>query len=170
MDIYFILLFIAFLVHYLGGRICIYEFLPFVFKYGIEIMEFNLEKAIILNYSEKIGKIYKKKYCKIKVISQNEFHIVPEYHPYIRRFAPYYINKCININGEYKIISKIPITFLSYPIMCFVIYLITKEITIEIKIMLFLFIFFLIVTFIINKWIMDFILIDIKEYINGIEL
>jgi hypothetical protein len=49
-------------------------------------------------------------------------------------------------------------------------YVIYKEITIEIEIIAFLFIFFLFLNIIINNWKMKFMIIDIKEFINGIRL
>jgi hypothetical protein len=169
MDIYSVLLIIAFLIHYCGG-IFLSDFYPYIHKYGLKIMEYKLEKIEILNFSDKIGKICEKKYSKIKVISQNEFHIIPKYHIFLTRLSPYCIYKCINNKGEYEISSKLPITFLGYIIIGIIIFLIKKEITTEIETIFFLFSFFLIITLIINNWIMKFLIMDISEYLSGIEL
>ena len=169
MDIYTVLLCIAFLIHYSGG-IFLSDFYPYIHEYGLKIMEYKLEKMEILDYSDKIGKIYEKKYSKIKVISQNEFHIIPKYHLFLSRLSPYCIYKCINNKGEYVISSKLPITFLGYITVGIIIYLIKKEITTEIETLFFLFSFFLIITLIINNWIIKFLIMDISEYLSGIEL
>jgi len=169
MDIYNILLISAILIHYIGG-IFLSNFFPYVHKYGLKIMEYKLEKIEILNFSDKIGKIYEKKYSKIKVISQNEFHIIPKYHIFLAKLNPYCIYKCINNKGEYEISSKLPLTFLGYIIMSIIIYLIKKEITTEIEIMFYFFLFSLILTLIVNNWIIKFLIMDINEYLNGVEL
>ena len=166
MDLFYVLLVITFFIH-LIGVLSIQGFNPYIFKYGLEINNLNLGKMEILNFSEKIGIIYEKKHSMIKVISQNEFYIVPKYHPYIRRLIPYCINICVHENEEYKVISKIQLTYLIFPIMTVIFYLLEREINL---IIVFMFLFFLTVTLIANNWIMKFIINDVKEFINGIEL
>ena len=165
MDKFEILLAIAFGI-YLIGVLCIWEFIPFIFKYGITFYSYNIGKMIKLDYSNKIGKIYSKKNTKIKVISENEFLFIPESKTgWEHRILPFFINKCVFHDGEYIIISKIPLTYLVFPLLI-AIYYIKKDMDIVKILSLSLFSFF-IIQLLINKWKMSFILDDIKDFING---
>ena len=159
MDKFGIILIIAFGI-YIIGVLCIWEFIPFIFKYGITFYSYNIGKMIKLDYSNKIGKIYSKKNTKIKVISENEFLFIPESETgWEHRILPFFINKCIFEDEEYRIISKIPLTYLVFPLLI----IIENEMNVF---FLGLFIIF-IIQLLINKWKMNFMLDDIKDFING---
>jgi hypothetical protein len=148
----------------------IYGFYPFIYKFGLIISDEILEETEILDFSSKIGQEYEKKYTKIKVLSQNEFYLVPKYDPFISRFQPYLINKCIYSNGEYKFISIIPISYFIITIIMIIIFLIKKEMTIEIQIVSSMYLTFLIISIIANNWIKKFMKNDINEFLRGLEL
>jgi branched-subunit amino acid transport protein AzlD len=163
MEYYLII--IPILTHYIGG-LCIYGLFPFILKYGLTIFETNLGKMEIIDFSDKIGNVYEKRSTKIKVFSQNDIYFVPKYH-WIYRISPYMINKCINDDGEYIIISKIPLTYLIFPLLILVEYIIEKQISLGI---IGIGCIFLVISIIANNWMMKSMLIDINEFINGIEL
>ena len=165
-DIVYVLIVLAFLVHFIGA-LSISCFIPYIFKYGIKISNINLGKMDVLDFSGKIGNVYEKKYSRIKVISQNVFYIAPRYHFLMRKMMPYCIIKCINANGEYKIISEMQLTFFVFPIMSVIIYSLEKEIAL---IMIFSFFFFLIMTLLANNWISEFVIMEIRDFISGIGL
>ena len=158
------------LVVYFIGLLCIINFIPIIFKYGITFINYDIGKLDKLDFSNKIGKIYKKKYTKIKIISQDEMLFIPDsQYPAEFRILPFFINRCIFYNGKYYIISQIPLTYLIFPLLIFVIYYIEKDID-NIKIIaISLFIMF-IIQLIINDWKMKFMINDLKEFISGVEL
>jgi len=169
MDKIVILLVIGLVVYFIG-LLCIINFIPIIFKYGITFFNYDIGKMDKLDFSNKVGNIYKKKYTKIKIISQDEMLFIPD-SQYAGEFRilPFFINRCIFYNGKYIVISQIPLTYLIFPLMIFVIYYIKKDIDNINTIAISLFIIF-IIQLIINNWKMKFMINDLKEFISGIEL
>jgi len=165
MEIFGVLAGIAISV-YIIGALCIWNFIPIIFKYGITIIEYNLGKMIKLDFSNKIGKEYKMENTKIKIISQNEILFIVEPKSLEHRIIPYFINKCIFENDEYKIISKIPLTYLIFPLVTMVLYILERN-TEYFTILLLTFSVFVIIHIFYNNWKMKFMIDDIKKFLNG---
>ena len=169
MDISFIFVVVLFFLRIVEALL-ICGYYPFIYKFGLIIMDENLNKFEMIDISHKIGREYEKKYTKIKVMSENEFYFIPKYHAIIDRMWPYLINKCEIINEEYKIISKIPLSYIIIALIAFIVFLIKKEIIFEIQIISYLYIFFLIVSLTANNWMMRYMKKDIDEFLSGLEL
>jgi hypothetical protein len=149
---------------------CIRSFIPFIYKYGITINEFSIGKMEKLDFSSRIGQIYKKPNTEIKVNTNNELlFLIKPYNVLERRIYLNLINRCVFENGEYKIITQIPFTYLIFPVAALLIYFIERDleiIKIGGSIVLIIFIF----QYLYNNWKMKFMLNDIKEFLNGIIL
>jgi hypothetical protein len=156
-------------VVYFIGLLCIINFVPIIFKYGITFISYNIGKTDKLDFSDKIGNIYKKKYTKIKIISQDEMLFIPD-SQYAGEFRilPFFINRCIFYNGKYIIISQIPLTYLIFPLLIFATYYIEKDID-NIKIVALSLFTIFVIQLIINNWKMKFMINDLKEFISGVE-
>ncbi|MDR1839848.1 MAG: hypothetical protein LBQ93_09750 [Treponema sp.] len=171
MNEFMILLGIAFVV-YFAGIICIIKFIPFLFIYGIKIIDMNMGKMGVLDFADKIGKKYEKNNVRIKIISENEFLFVqkPDFEYRLLFFLPYFINNCIIENEECKIISRIPLTNLIFPIIIIVNFILEQGITENIKIQIGLCVLFLIFHLFMHNWKIKYMLFDINKFVNGIEL
>ena len=166
----FIILWVIAFVIYFAGIICIIKFIPILFMYGIKIVDINMGKMGILHFADKIGKEYEKNNVRIKIISENEFLFVQragfEWR-FIGPFLPYFINSCIIEKGEYKIISRIPLTNLVFPIVIIVNFILEQGLTENIKLQIGSCIVFLIFHLFMHNWKLKFMLFDINKFVNG---
>jgi hypothetical protein len=171
MNEFMILLGIAFIIYFVG-IICINRFVSVFFIYGIKIIDMNMGKMGILNFADKIGKEYEKNNVRIKIISENNFLFVQKlnFEHRLSILLPYFINNCIIENGEYKIISKIPLTNLIFPIIIIVNFILEQRMTENIKIQIGLCVLFLIFHLFMHNWKLKYMLLDINKFVNGIEL
>ena len=168
MDIFYVLLLIVFFTYFIGW-LCIQNFIPFIFKYGITIFCVKIEKNKILDFSEKIGREISKKNTRVKIYTPNVFLFIPNFKvPAEVRIFPYFINKCIFINGEYWVISKIPLSYLIFPMAIITAYFLDIKDSIMILFTVFSIIF--IISLIAHNWKMKFMLTDINEILDGIDL
>ncbi|MDR1858539.1 MAG: hypothetical protein LBQ69_03630 [Treponema sp.] len=168
----FIILWVIAFVIYFVGIICIINFIPLFFIYGIKIIDMDMGKMGILDFSDRIGSVYIKNNVRIKIISENEFLFVqkPDFEWRLNLLLPYFINNCIIENGEYKIISRIPLTNLIFPIVIIVNFILEQGITENIKIQIGLCVLFLIFHLFMHNWKLKYMLFDINKFVNGIEL
>ena len=149
---------------------CIRSFVPFIYKYGITINEYNIGKMEKLDFSNKIGQIFRKPNTQIKVFSNDEiFFIVEPYSIFERRIIPNLINKCIFEKGEYKILTQIPFSYLIFPLVFAIIFYFEKDFEL-IRFLGLIILAIFVFQYFYNNWKMKFMLNDIKEFINGIIL
>jgi hypothetical protein len=154
------------------GIVFILKFIPIFYEYGITIIEINVEKSEIINLTEKIGNEYEKEHTRIKIISDNEFLFFQRYimPPKTALIFPYFVNKCIIMNGGYKIISKIPLTYMLFPLIFIIHFIMEQGFSENIKISLLSILFFIVFHLIAHNWKMKFMLNDVEKFIRGVEL
>ena len=168
MDIFNILFLIVSGVYILGW-LCIQSFFPFIFRYGITIFCTKIEKNTILDFSEKIGREIDKKNTRIKIYSKNEIFFLPNFTTAVEaKIFPYFINKCILYNGEYWVISKIPLSYFIFPVAIVMAYYLNIR---DVIILLFsVFSSLFIISLVAHNWKMKLMLTDINDFLDGNEL
>jgi hypothetical protein len=173
MDIYSIILILIPLLIWFFGNICVMGFYQFMFKYGITISVniFDIKNQQRKSFENRIGMTLEKENTIIKIISDYTFLFIPNsYLPVEGRILPYFPGILFIDDKKYKIIIKIPITYLIFPISIIICYIIEKQFTDIIKSVAILYLIIILGSLFYYNFKYKSMILEINKFIDGIEL